>query len=264
MARYDRGVLVTGGGTFLGDSIAAALLAAGAEVSLLVRAGTEDQLGPLAHHTRWSTADVWNPASLRGKARFHSAVIHTVGSLSADPAQGLSFHRLNFVSARNVANMCISDGVDRMILLSGVSAPWVRRSYIQSKREAEHYLRRIGLNASIVRAPLLYVSGRPRPLIYKISTVLGYVPPLSWLAFGRIAPMSIDVFARGVARITLSSDPHKPIYFPGDLRRFNRSGEITHAGDTIASFLPQRTQGLSPYDAIEENLPFGWAPTDKQ
>ena len=145
MTRYDRGVLVTGGGTFLGDSIAAALLAAGAEVSLLVRAGTEDQLGPLAHHTRWSTADVWNPASLRGKARFHSAVIHTVGSLSADPAQGLSFHRLNFVSARNVANMCISDGVDRMILLSGVSAPWVRRSYIQSKREAEHYLRRIWL-----------------------------------------------------------------------------------------------------------------------
>ena len=41
-------VLVTGGGTFLGDSIAAALLAEGVEVTLLVRPGAEEKLGSLA------------------------------------------------------------------------------------------------------------------------------------------------------------------------------------------------------------------------
>ena len=97
MARHSRGILVTGGGTFLGDNIAAALLAEGAkrEPAGSARA-RKTNWDPLAQHTRWSTADVWSPASLRGKARLHSAVIHTVGSLTADPAQGLSYHRLNF------------------------------------------------------------------------------------------------------------------------------------------------------------------------
>lgn len=196
MARYDRGILVTGGGSFLGDSIAAALLAEGAEVSLLVRPGAEERLGQLAQQTRWSTADVWNPASLRGKARNHAAVIHTVGSLNDDPARGLSYHRLNFVSARNAANMCVSDGVEYMILMSAVQAPWVSRDYIRSKRAAENYLRRAGLRISVIRAPLAYIRGRPRPLFYSLMTLLGSIPPLSWLMFGRIAPMPIDMLAR--------------------------------------------------------------------
>ena len=196
MARFSRGILVTGGGTFLGDNIASALLAEGAKVSLLVRPDSEDKLGPLAQQTRWSTADVWSPASLRGKARNHAAVIHTVGSLSADPTQGLSHSRLNFVSARNVANMCVSDGVERMILISGTSAPWISRAYIHAKRDAERYMQRLGLRAAIVRAPLLYVPGRSRPFFYRAMSLFGVLPPLSWLFLNRIAPMPVDVLAR--------------------------------------------------------------------
>src|ERR1700741_2991746 len=140
MAGKDRRILVTGGGTFLGDNIAAALLAEGAEVTLLVRPGTEDKLGPLAQRVRWWTADVWNPASLRGRARGHASVIHTVGSLSADPVQGLNHHWLNFVSARNVANMCVSDGVPHIVLMSSARAPWVNGHYLRAKREAENYI----------------------------------------------------------------------------------------------------------------------------
>ena len=44
MAGKDRHILVTGGGTFVGDNIAAALLAEGAEVTLLVRPGAEDSV----------------------------------------------------------------------------------------------------------------------------------------------------------------------------------------------------------------------------
>ena len=42
-------VLVTGGEAFLGLNIASALLAEGAEVTLLVRSGAEDRLGVLAN-----------------------------------------------------------------------------------------------------------------------------------------------------------------------------------------------------------------------
>ena len=46
MKSKEKRVLVTGGGTFLGDSIAAALLAEGADVTLLVRPEAEEKLGP--------------------------------------------------------------------------------------------------------------------------------------------------------------------------------------------------------------------------
>ena len=262
MTRYNRGVLLTGGGTFLGDHIAAALLAEGAEVSLLVRSGAADELGPLARHTSWSTADVWNPGSLRGKARYHSAVIHTVGSLHADPAQGLSYERLNFVSARNVANMCVSDGVEHLILVSAVRAPWTKRGYIRSKRAAERYLKRLGINYSIIRAPLLYRRGQPRPILYRASSLLARIPPFSWLPFGRIGPMPIDIFARAVARIALSPDYRKSIYFPRDLRRLNSREELRQPLDAIQPFLSSRTQSSSAAGNAPEDLPFAWVPDD--
>ena len=164
MATDGRGILITGGGSFLGDYIALALLAEGASVSLLLRPGAEGKLGRLARLTRWSPADVWSPGSLRGKARNHAAVIHSIGSLQADPAQGASYERLNLVAARNVANMCVSDGVERIIYISAARAPWHQRGYIPSKRAAEQYLRRSGLRTTIVRSPLLYARDEQRPL----------------------------------------------------------------------------------------------------
>ena len=193
-------VLVTGGGTFLGDSIAAALLAEGVEVTLLVRPGAEDKLGSLADRAHWYSANVWDSASLKGRARSHSAVIHTVGSLSADPAQGLTFQYLNFVSARNVANMCVSSGVPHMVLLSSVRAPWINGQYIAAKREAEAYIPRVGLRATIIRAPISYVRGMRRRPSTGMMSLLGTIPPLSWLWFGRVAPLPVDVRrARGRA-----------------------------------------------------------------
>jgi len=260
--RPSRGILVTGGGTFLGDNVAAALLAHGLNVSLLVRPGIEDRLGQLAQQTRWSTADVWSPASLRGKARYHSAVIHTVGSLTADPARGLSLHRLNFVSARNVANMCVSDGVRRMILISSASAPWISRDYIRAKREAEDYLRRMGLRATIIRAPLLYAPGRRRPLFYRSLSLLGALPPLSWSYLGRIAPMSVDVFARGVARIAAAPEDDKTIYYARDLRRSGRHEPHSPVTGGATGFRLAGEESQGPFDVLDEDLPFGWTPSD--
>ena len=261
--KKSRGILVTGGGTFLGDNIAAALLAESGKVSLLVRPGAEDKLGPLAQQTRWSTADVWSPASLRGKARNHAAVIHTVGSLTADPSRGLSFERLNFVSARNVANMCVSDGVERMLLISGASAPWVNRAYIRSKRKAEEYLSRVGLKATVIRAPLLYMPGQKRPLFYRAISLLGVMPPLSWLLLGRVAPLSMDILARGVAKIALDETSTASVHYARDLRRAARLAPYSPSLPGSDRQPSGDQDDYSPFDSLDEELPFGWSPRDE-
>lgn len=260
MAAGRRRVLVTGGGTFLGDYIAAALLAEGAEVSLLVRPEAEDKLGPLAQQVRWSTADIWNPASLRGRARGHSTVIHTVGSMTADPAKGLNHNWLNFVSARNVANMCVSDGCSHIVLLSSASAPWVPRPYLRAKREAESYIERVGLKPTIIRAPVAYLRGQQRHPFYWLMTFLGSVPPLSWLAFGRVAPLPVEILARGVARIALEPQPGKKIYYRRDIRR-------RVSGSEAISTFPLNEQDIqpppaNPFDQVSDDVPFGWTPPE--
>lgn len=267
MTTNQRRVLVTGGGTFLGDNITAALLTEGAEVTLLVRPEMEAQLGILAQRARCVIADVWDPASLRGRARGHQAVIHTVGSMVADPARGLTHHRLNFVSARNVATMCISDGVADLVLMSSVRAPWISRGYIASKREAEVYLQRVGVHGTVIRAPLAYVRGGRRPFFYQVMTFLGSFPPPAWLGFGKFAPMPVDMLARGVARVALDPQRAKSIYYAPDLRRLNTRDE---AKGTVSMSLAQveRQSNLServhPFELLDDETPFGWIPPEER
>jgi uncharacterized protein YbjT (DUF2867 family) len=253
----QRRVLVTGGGTFLGNTIASALLGEGAEVTLLVRPGAEERIGVLADHVRWAVADVWDVAALRGRARNHGCVINTVGSLIADPVQGLSHHRLNFVSARNVINMCVSDGVPHVILLSSARAPWLDGQYLHAKREAEHYVQRVGMNASIIRAPLVYERGRSRPLFFEFMSLFGRLPPFAWLGFARIAPIPVDVLARAVARIALEPRRDKTIYYAADLRRKNTRDEL-RLGRISLPDQPVIPQVKSPL--LEDEAPFGWTP----
>ncbi len=259
MAEKKR-VLVTGGGTFLGDAIAAALLAEGAEVTLLVRTGAEGKLGGLAQRTRWQSADLWEPSSLKGRARGIQVVVHTVGSMTADPSRGLTYHWLNFVSARNVANMCVSGGVPHMVMMSSTRAPWIPGDYLRAKYEAEQYLTRIGLKTTIIRAPIAYVRGEPRKPLYRLVSFFGNIPPFSWLGLRRIAPLPVDVIARGVARITLNPRQAKQIYYASDLRKHNTGREVRRGISLTAPELIDPSHTAEPIELIDEEIPFGWTP----
>ena len=222
-------VLVVGGGTFLGDHIAAALQAEGVPVAMLVRPGSEDMLGPLAEEITWAHGDPWNAASLKGRGRNARLVIHAVGGIQADKSQGINHHSLNFLSLRNVANMCVTAGVPRMVYISAARAPWLPRSYIRAKREAERYMARVGLRATVIRSPLLYRRGDPRPLSYRLMNLLATVTPF----FRRTAPLPVDVFARGIARLVAADErDRRSIYYAADLRRLNTPEE--RRGEQVA------------------------------
>jgi len=255
-----RRVLVTGGGSFLGDAIAAALLAEGADVTLLVRPGAEQKVRGLSQRARLISADVWEPSSLKGRGRGIQSVIHTVGSLTADPSRGLSYQWLNFVSARNVANMCVSSGVPHMVLMSTPRAPWLPAEYVRAKHEAESYLLRIGLRTTLIRAPLTYARGTPRHPFYRLLSLLGAFPLTGWLGFARTAPLPLDVVARGAARITLQPREVKTLYGASDLRKHNSRREMRRGAELNSPELAAPQQVSATIEMLDDEIPFGWTP----
>ncbi|MCU0480851.1 MAG: NAD(P)H-binding protein [Anaerolineae bacterium] len=270
----QRPLLVIGGGTFLGNSLIAALLLEGAEVATIVRPDAEAKLGVLRDQVRVILGDVFEPASLRGRARGYQTAINAVGSLTAHPERGFTHQRLNFISIRNICAMCISDGVSHLIYMSSANAFWLNRAYIRAKRDAEAHIRRVGLQGTIIRAPLTYSYGEYRPPFFEFMTLLGSIPLINQLRMKRIAPMPIEALARGVARVALSEGRKKPVYYAPDLRKLVKKEERRQPlydmlwGDTGGvsdDTPPARRGGYNPMSSLDEDAPFGWIPpTDSQ
>jgi uncharacterized protein YbjT (DUF2867 family) len=252
--RSPRRVFVTGGTGFLGSRVVRALLEQDAEVTALVRPDSEEKLGSLRGRIQWVQGDVWNPASMRGRARGHAVVVHLVGGTRPDPTRGLTFRHLNFVSARNVAQMAVSDGVPHMVLLSASAAPLgVAGGYIDSKRDAEEYLKKTGLTWTIIRAPALYAPGQRRNPIYLVVSLLSYFPIASLILAAHRA-MPVDVAARGVASLAMTADSlQNRLVQPGQLRRLGRAAERRAIPGPEISYSGEDDSGL-------DEPPFGWLP----
>lgn len=242
-------VLVTGATGFLGLRVLRALVEEGAEVSALVRPDSEDKLGVLKHRVHAIPADVWMPASLKGRARGHQVVIHLIGGTRPDPKRGVTFRTLNYDSARNVAQMAVSDGVSHFIFLSAAAGlPGVQAGYLDNKRDAEQYLQSTGLTWTILRAPPLYMPGMRRNPAYALLSLFRWLPVVNqW------SPISAEIAARAIARLAIDADSlQNRLILPGKIRAIGR--------------LPiQRPQVVAPpadpasVDAHDE-APFGWLP----
>jgi uncharacterized protein YbjT (DUF2867 family) len=248
-------VFVTGGTGFLGYRVVRALLEQGANVTVLVKPGSEDKLGVLRGRVEWVQGDPWNPASLRGRGRGHSVVVHLVGGVKPDPARGLTFRYLNYVSARNIAQMAVSDGISHMVLLSVSAAPLgISGGYTESKRDAEQYIRTTGLTWTIIRAPTLYAPGERRNPLYLLISLIGAIPLLNIL-LAPYVPMAVDTAARGIASLALSTDSlHDRLIRPRQLRRVGRAQErrlMPPAGTR---------QSNDSFDDAPDEPPFGWLP----
>jgi hypothetical protein len=92
-----------------------------------------------------------------------------------------------------------------------------------------------------------------------MMTLLGSIPPLSWTHMGRIAPMPLDVMARGIARIAKNPPEQTRIYYAGHLRRLNKRAELRGHVPSMKTFEALDDTAV-PFDILEGETPFGWVP----
>jgi len=251
-------VFVTGATGILGYRVVRALLDEGAQVTALIQPDGEDRLGNLRGYVHSIAGDVWNPSSLKGRARGHGVVVHLVGGIKPDLSRGLTFRYLNTFSARNVMQMAVSDGVSHFVLLSAESTPWgVSAEYLESKREAEGYLKKTGLDYTIIRAPALYVPGGERNPIYVLLGLLRMIPLVGLL--GGTASLAVDTAARAIASLAVNAPPGvERIVSARRLRQIGQEIERKISKLVNENTKMNKRRRANPVD--EDEPPFGWLP----
>jgi NADH dehydrogenase len=175
-------VALIGGTGFVGGYLVDALLKAGHEPSLLVRAGSEAKVRQ-ASRCRLSEGDLDDPEALDAAVEGCDAVIYNVGLLREYPRQGITFEQAHSTGVQRTIRSCQAAGVRRFILMSANGVRSDGTPYQETKRRGETALIDSSLDYTIFRPSVIF--GDPRGTM-EIATQLYQDlvrPPLPAVAF---------------------------------------------------------------------------------
>ncbi len=161
-------VAVFGGTGFVGGYLVDALLAAGHEPVVLVRAGSESKV-KRRDEVRIVPGDIATPSAIDTALEGADAVIYNIGILREYPRKGITFERLQYRGAVRVIEAARRAGVSRLILMSanGVRVPGT--PYQETKFRAEEFARHSGMDVTVFRPSVIF--GDPRGT-YEFATQL--------------------------------------------------------------------------------------------
>ncbi|MGI9233152.1 MAG: NAD(P)H-binding protein [Woeseiaceae bacterium] len=150
-------VAIVGGTGFVGGYIVCALIEAGHEPSLLVRAGSESKVDADVSTT---PGDLSSTEALRSTMQGCSAVIYNVGILREFPSRGITFEDSQYQGLVNTVEAARVAGVKRLLLMSanGVKRPGT--PYQETKMRAEEYALASGMDVTVMRPSVIF--GDPR------------------------------------------------------------------------------------------------------
>lgn len=148
-------VAIIGGTGFVGGHLTDALLAAGHELALLVRAGSEGKLRN-TESIETTTGDIASPDALRSVMNGCSAVIYNVGILRESPSRGITFEETQYQGLVRTVAAARAAGVNRLLLMSanGVKRPGT--PYQETKRRAEEHALASGLDVTVLRPSVIF------------------------------------------------------------------------------------------------------------
>ena len=211
-------LLVVGGSGFIGRDVCRFAVRDGHEVRSVSRGGRPDVDAEWTESVSWTSADLFRPNAWRDRLDGVDAVVHSVGTLTESPSDGVTFERVNGDAAVLAALEAERAGVDAFVFLSAAAKPpGVRSAYLTAKRRAETGIADLDLDAVTLRPGPVYGEGQPH-LPGVVDRVLRFVASARPIAsrLGESRPLSVDTVARATYRAAL--DPDERLLDVGDIR----------------------------------------------
>lgn len=197
-------IVVAGGTGFLGRYISRALLDRGHAVTVLSRRGDTSGILQLVGANATS-ADVTDPATLRGKLEGADAVVGVVQFPNYPmevPRNGLTFDRYDRQGTENLVAEAERSGVSSYVYISGAgSHPDRTETWYRAKGRAEEILRNSSVQATILRPSWAY--GPEDKALNKFVQIarLSPVVPRIGVRDQLIRPVFVEDIASAVAAI---------------------------------------------------------------
>ncbi|GAB7008588.1 NAD-dependent epimerase/dehydratase family protein [Halorubrum trueperi] len=201
-------LLVGGGSGFIGREVCRLGVRDGHEVRSVSRSGRPAIDASWTDDVSWTSADVFRPDAWRDRLRDVDAVVHSVGTLSEAPSEGITFERVNGDAAIITALEAERAGVESFVFLSSaVKPPTTRPAYLTAKRRAETAIADLDLDAVTLRPGPVYGTDQPHfsTAVNALFRVASSVPPIAD-RLGEYRPISVDTAAQAAYRTALAPD----------------------------------------------------------
>jgi uncharacterized protein YbjT (DUF2867 family) len=196
-------IAVTGGRGFLGRAVCRAAAQAGLDVLSFGRSPCPPA-GSLPPNVHCRQADLFDPAAWAPYLDGCTAVVHTVGTLVENPAEGRTYERLIFQAAKVAGDMAVKLGVPRFVFVSADGPrPGTPPSYMDNKRRAEAYLAKLAFTLVVARPSLIYGADRPESLAARQRIERLARLPFVGPRLVRSRPLSVETVARALVRAAL-------------------------------------------------------------
>ena len=148
-------IAVIGGTGFVGSYVVDALIAAGHDLSMLVRAGSEHKL-PNENIWRATPGDVDDVAAMNAAISDCDAVVYCVGLLREYPRRGITFENAHYEGVVKTVAAAKQCGTRRFLLISSNGIRMPGTPYQETKLRAEEYVAASGLDATIFRPSVIF------------------------------------------------------------------------------------------------------------
>jgi NADH dehydrogenase len=148
-------VAIIGGTGFVGGHLTDALLAAGHEVSLLVRTGSESK-ARRSERVRTSPGDISSTEALKSVMAGCSTAIYNVGILREFPRRGITFEESQYQGVVRTVEAARQVGIKRLLLMSANGVKQPGTPYQETKFRAEEYARQSGLDVTVLRPSVIF------------------------------------------------------------------------------------------------------------
>ena len=143
-----RPVFITGGTGYVGQRLAAALVARGHRVRVLTRPQSVSRVAPGAEPM---VGDALDASSYVPTLTRDDTLVHLVGTSHPSPAKAAEFRRVDLPSIHAAVSAARSAGLAHLVYVSVAHPAPLMHAYIEVRREGEAAIASAGLTATVLR-----------------------------------------------------------------------------------------------------------------